>query len=82
MENKQKSFLRKLGAAILEFLGELIIAVVFFAIGAGIMALLGNPDAIPTADSELLVFLGALVVLCAFGVLFAVIAIIRKNKRR
>ena len=83
MENKsKKSFVKKLGEVILEFLGELIVAVIFFAIGVGIMALLGNSDALETMDSDLLTLLGALAVLAAFGILFAVIAIIRKIKRR
>ena len=83
MENKsKKSFVKKLGEVILEFLGELIVAVIFFAIGVGIMALLGNSDTLETMDSDLLTLLGALAVLAAFGILFAVIAIIRKIKRR
>jgi hypothetical protein len=60
----------------------LIVAVIFFAIGVGIMALLGNSDTLETMDSDLLTLLGALAVLAAFGILFAVIAIIRKIKRR
>ena len=83
MENEsKKSFVKKLGEVILEFLGELIAVVIFFAIGMGIMALLGNTDALETVDSDLIVLLGAVAVLAAFGILFAVIAIVRKIKRR
>ena len=63
---------------LLEFLGELVVGVIFLAIGVGIMTLLGNPGALKTTDSDLLILLGAL---AAFGVLFTVIAIIRKIKQ-
>ena len=81
MENTpKKSWKRKFLDAVLEILSELVIAVIFCAIGAGIMILLGKAP--ETVDSDLLVLLGALVVLAGFGVLFTVIAIVRKIKRR
>ena len=83
MENTpKKSWKRKFLDALLEILGELVIAVIFCAIGAGIMILLGKAEMLETVDSELLVLLGALAVLAGFGVLFTVIAIVRKIKRR
>ena len=82
MEKRKNTFWKKLGAIALEILGELAVTVMIFAIGAGIMALLGNADAVAAMDSELLILLGALVVLAGFGILFAVIAILRKIKRR
>ena len=81
MEKPKKSFFRKFGSALLEFLGELVVGVIFLAIGVGIMTLLGNPAALETVDSDLLILLGALAVLAAFGVLFTVIAILRKIKQ-
>ena len=83
MENTpKKSWKRKFLDAVLEILGELVIAVIFCAIGAGIMILLGKAEMLETVDSKLLVLLGALAVLAVFGVLFTVIAIVRKIKRR
>ena len=83
MENTpKKSWKRKFLDAVLEILGELVIAVIFCAIGASIMILLGKAEMLETVDSELLVLLGALAVLAVFGVLFTVIAIVRKIKRR
>ena len=82
MEKGKKPLLRKLGSIALDIVGELAAVVVMVAIGAGIMALLGETSVLEEADPDLLILLGTLAVLAAFGILFAVIAIIRKIKRR
>ena len=49
---KKVPFWKKAGAAVLEMLGELLIMAVFFLIGAGILILLGNKEAIADMDPE------------------------------
>ena len=82
MEKGKKPLLRKLGSIALDIVGELVAVVIMFAIGAGIMALVDEKSVLEEADPDQLILLGALAVLAAFGILFAVIAIIRKIKRR
>lgn len=79
---KKVPFWKKAGNAILEILGELVAMVVLFAIGAGIMSLLGSKEAIADMDPELTILLGAVAVLVLFGIIFAVASAIRKKKKR
>lgn len=74
--------MKKIGRVVRDILGELAAMLVFFVIGAGIMALIGLHHAVESMEPDLLILLGALAVLAAFGVLFAVIAVVRKKKKR
>jgi len=80
--DQKKPFLKKLREALLEILAELVTLVLFIAIGSGILVLLGNQNVLETVDPDVLVLLGALVVLAAFGIMFAVIAAVRKKTRK
>ena len=79
---KKVPFWKKAGAAVLEMLGELLIMAVFFLIGAGILILLGNKEAIADMDPDMPILLGALAVIALFGVIFAVVAVVRKKKKK
>ena len=81
-EKKKRFTWKRFGEGVLEILAELVAVAIFFAIGAGIMALLGNKETMETVDPDLLILLGALVVLAAFGILFAIIAAVKKKKKR
>ena len=79
---KKTPFWKKAGAVLGEILGELVITIVFFLIGAGVLFLLGSKEAIMDMDPDLTILLGALAVLALFGVIFTVASAIRKKKKR
>ena len=79
---KKAPFWKKAGNAALEILGELVITAVLFAIGAGILILLGNKKAVADMDPDMTALLGALVVLAVFGMVFAVASAVRKKKKK
>ena len=84
MEQNEKKipFCKKVGAVILEVLGELLVGGICFVIGAGVMALLGNWDAPETIDSELLILLGMVIVLALVLIPCSIIVAVRKKKKK
>lgn len=79
---KKVPFWKKAGNAALEILGELVITAVLFAVGAGILILLGDKTAVADMDPDMTALLGALVVLAVFGMVFAVASAVRKKKKK
>ena len=79
---KTNSFWRRTTNFLLEVVIELAAVAIFLLIGAGILALFGAWDALKTLDTELMVFIGALVALAIFGIVIAIIAINRRNKEK
>ena len=63
-----------------EILCELLLTAVCFAIGFGILTLLGYRDVLENVDSDLIILPGCLVVLAVFGAVIAIVSVIKKNK--
>lgn len=80
-EEKKKRAPGKVLSAVLEVLGELLVMAVFFAVGLGVMALLGNRDAVENMDPELVILLGILVIFAAVFVVTAIVMLFRKKKK-
>lgn len=82
-QNRKKTpFWEKVGAVFLEVMGELLVALIFFIIGVGVMVLLEYWDAPETIDSEMLILLGMVLVLALLLIPYSIIIAIRERKKK
>ncbi len=74
MKNKKQ----KLRAVLSEALGEILVTLICFGIGAGILALLGVHMDSDALDFDLIVLIGIVVPAVLFGVIAALVQCIKK----
>lgn len=84
MENKKRGFWSKLWDLVTEIFGELIIMLLAFGVGTGILWLLGRKDLVKDMDPESVALLGVLAAVAVTIIILAIVALIkkRKNKRK
>lgn len=66
---------------LLEGLFEIVLSLIFCAIGAMIISLLGIEVDSPNIDLDLLILIGIVAFLAVFGITFVVIHLIKKKKK-
>ena len=84
MEKNKRGFWSKLWEFLTEIFGELIVMLLAFGIGAGILWLLGRKDLVRDMNPESVVLLGMLAAVAVTIILLVIVALIkkRKNKRK
>lgn len=85
MENEKKpkkKIWRKIGEAVLEIFGELLVLLIFFAIGWGCLFLIGQKDNLTDWDPELIMVLGILAVLVLAAIVFFIVVIVKNIIRK
>lgn len=80
-EKPKKGLWKKVGEGFLEIFGELIIILIAFAAGMGILTLLGQKDLVEQWDPELVSLVGILAILAVTGIVIAIVAIVKKKKK-
>jgi len=80
-EKTKSSVWKKLGDGCLEAVLELVLALVIFGIGAGILSLLGRTDLLEQWDSDTVILIGILALFVVVGIVGPVIAILWKKKK-
>ena len=82
MKKGKKGHIGNIGRGILEGLGELVVTVLFFGIGALIASFFGVDSESATVDSELIVLLGILVFFLIFGIIYLSVRWLKKIIRK
>ena len=85
MENEKqpkRSIWRQIGEGCVEVIGELLVMLILFAIGAGRLMLIRNKESVEAMDPEWIVLIGAVAVLAFFGIFRAAITVIRKHRKK
>lgn len=72
---------RRFREALLEALGELVLTLVFFGIGALVLNLFGIDISFAEADPDLIALLGILAAVACFGLVYLAVSLIKKRKR-
>lgn len=82
MKRKRNAvFGKSLETAALEAMLELILALVIFGIGAGVLSLLGRTDLLEQWDSDTVILIGILALCIVVGIAGPIIAILWKKKK-
>lgn len=83
MESKKKrGWLSKLWDFFTEIFGELIVLLVSFGIGAGILWLFGRKNLVKDMDSEWVILLGMLAAVAVTIIVLVIVALIKKRKNK
>ena len=76
-----KRIWKKIGEILLNVIGEVIIMGAALATGMGMLRLCKQKNILEQWDPEMVGFLGMLAVLALAGIVFAIIAIVKKKKK-
>ena len=78
---KKTPFWKRIGAGILEVLGEFLIVGIFFSLGAGACWLFGKTDAVESIDGDALCVIGIAVFVAIFYAGSAIVRWIKKRRK-
>ena len=84
MDNKKKTSEKtggRRGSATLEIFGGLLVLLICFVVGFGILYLLGGNDLLCRMDFELLIVLGMLIISILMGAVFTAVYLVKKRKK-
>lgn len=73
---------KRIGGAVCEIVGELLLTLIFFGVGALVIALVFDSSKIEKIDSDLTVLIGVAVFLLLFAAVVAIVKIVKRLKNR